>query len=446
MKIIIAGAGEVGTYLAKMLSIESHEILVIDTDNERLNNLDAHLEVMTLRGSSASVETLLEANVSKTDLFIGVTPTQELNITSSMLSKKLGAKKTIARIDNPEYLKASNKEIFKELGIDSLIYPEQLAAKEVVGLLNQAGTTEVVDFSGGKLMLMVVRLDENAPIINKTLMDAARLNTDMDYRAVAITRHGETLVPRGNDVFQVGDVVYVITTQTGVAKLMKFSGKQNIHIKNIMIVGGSRIGASTALALQHKSNIKLIEIDREKSFRLADELEKTMVIRGNGSEIDLLIEEGIKEMDAFIAVTGNSETNILSCLQAKKLGVKKTIAEVENIEYIRLAENIGIDSMINKKFIAASHIFGFTMNAQVNSVKCLTGTDAEVIEITPNEGSAITKAPLKELDFPQKAIIGGVIRNRSGFIARGSTLIRPTDKVIVFTLPSVIPKVEKFFK
>lgn len=446
MKIIIAGAGEVGTYLAKMLSIESHEILVIDTDKERLNNLDSHLEVMTLHGSSASIEALHDAEISKSDLFICVTPTEELNITSAMLAKKLGAKKTIARIDSPEYLKASNKELFKEMGIDSLIYPEQLAAKEVVGLLNQAGTTEVVNFSGGKLMLMVVKLDKNAPIINETLMNAAMMNADLDYRAVAITRNGETLVPRGNDVFQVGDVVYVITTQAGVPKLMRFSGKQNIHIKNIMIVGGSRIGASTARVLQHKNNIKLIEIDRDKSFKLADELEKTMVIRGNGSEIDLLVEEGIKEMDAFIAVTGNSETNILSCLQAKKLGVKKTIAEVENIEYIRLAENIGIDSMINKKFIAASHIFGFTMNAQISSVKCLTGTDAEVIEIIPNEGSKITKASLKELDFPHMAIIGGVIRNKTGFIARGSTHIRSTDKVIVFTLPSIIPKVEKFFK
>jgi len=446
MKIIIAGAGEVGTYLAKMLSIESHEILVIDTDIERLNNLDSHLEVMTINGSSASIETLREAKVSKADLLISVTPTEELNITSSLLGKKLGAKKTIARIDNPEYLRAANKDIFREMGIDSLIYPEQLAAKEVVGLLNQAGTTEVVDFSGGKLMLIVVRLDENAPIINKTLFEAAELNPDMNYRAVAISRKGTTIVPRGNDVFKVGDMVYVITCQTGVAKLMKFSGKQNIHIKNIMILGGSRIGASTARALQNRSNIKLIEIDRERSFKLADELEKTMVIRGDGSEIDLLVEEGIKEMDAFIAVTGNSETNILTCLQAKKLGVKKTIAEVENVEYIRLAENIGIDSMINKKFIAASHIFGFTMDAQVNSVKCLTGTDAEVLEITPNEGSKITAAPLSEIDFPKEAIIGGIIRNKSGFIARGNTHIRPSDKVIVFTLPSVIAQVEKLFK
>ena len=446
MKIIIAGAGEVGTYLAKMLSFERHEITVIDNDSERLNSLDAHLEVMTVKGSAASVEVLKEANVGKADLLISVAPTQELNITSSILGKKLGAKKTIARIDNPEYLLTQNRELFVEMGIDSLIYPEQLAAKEVVGLLNMAGTTEVVDFSGGKLMLMVVKLDEQAPILDKTLIEAAEMNEDLHYRAVAITRNGATIVPRGHDVFRVGDMVYVITTQSGVSKLMRFSGKQAINIRNIMILGGSRIGASTARQLQHRSNIKLIEIDRDTSFKLADELEKTMVIRGDGSEIDLLVEEGIKEMDAFIAVTGNSETNILTCLQAKKLGVKQTIAEVENVEYIRLAENIGIDSMINKKFIAASHIFGFTMNATVNSVKCLTGTDAEVLEITPNEGSEITKGPLKEIDFPKEAIIGGVIRQKKGFIASGSTHIRPSDKVIVFTLPSVIQKVENLFK
>ncbi len=446
MKIIIAGAGEVGAYLAKLLSIESHEIVVIDTDNERLNSLDSHLEVMTLQGSSASIETLKEAAVCKADLFIAVTLTEELNITSCMLSKKLGALKTIARIDNPEYLQNNNRELFQSMGVDSLIYPEQLAAKEVMGLLNQAGTTEVVDFSGGKLMLMVIRLDENAPIVNRTLLEAAELNNDLSYRAVAITRNGETLIPRGSDTFRVNDMVYVITSQTGITKLMRFSGKQNVHIRNIMIVGGSRIGAQIARVLQHRSNIKLIEVDKERSFTLADQLDKTMVIRGDGSEVDLLIEEGIKEMDAFIAVTGNSETNILTCLLAKKLGVIKTIAEVENVEYIRLAENIGIDSMINKKFIAASHIFGFTMDARVSSVKCLTGTDAEVLEIRPNEGSEITKAPLSELNFPKEAIVGGVIRGKSGFIASGKTHIRPSDKVIVFTLPAVIQKVEQFFK
>ncbi len=446
MKIVIAGAGEVGTHLAKLLSIESHEIVVIDTDIERLNNLDSHLEVITINGSSVSPETLQNAQVKGSDLFIAVTPTQEMNITSAILSKKLGAKKTIARIDTPEYLHHATREIFQSLGIDSLIYPEQLAAEEVVALLNQSGTRGVVDFSGGMLSLVVLSLDDQAPVLNKTLEEASRMSADLDYRAVAITRNGRTLIPRGHDRFQLNDKVYVITNNAGLQRLLKFSGKVNVPIRNVMIIGGSRIGTRIAKELETRCNVKLIEIDRDKSFRLADELANTMVIRGNGSEIDLLIEEGIKEMDAFIAVTGNSETNILTCLQARKLKVKKTIAEVENVEYIRLAENIGIDSMINKKFIAASHIFGFTMNAQVSSVKCLTGTEAELIEIIAKPGTRIVKAPLKDLDFPEQAIIGGVIRDRTGFIARGATEIKPNDRVILFSMPSAIPKVEKFFK
>ena len=446
MKIIIAGAGEVGTYLAKMLSLENHSIVVIDTNNERLLNLESHFEVITINGSSASIQNLIDAGVQKADLLISVTPTQEINITSTILGKKLGAKQTIARIDNPEYLKPGNIDLFREMGVDSLIYPEQLAAKEVVGLLSQVGTSELVNFSGGNLSMVVVRLGDNAPIIDMTMMEAAKFNTDLDYRAVAITRNGTTIVPRGTDRFKVNDVVYVITNQSGIKELMKYSGKVDFQVRNIMILGGSRIGSRIAKQLENKANIKLIEIDRQKSFKLADELTNTMVIRGDGSDLDLLVEEGIKEMDAFIAVTGNSETNIMTCLQAKKLGMKKTIAEVENVEYIRLAENIGIDSMINKKFIAASHIFGFTMDKFVSSIKYLTGTDAEVMEIIAQEGSKITKAPLKELDFPMEAIIGGVIRGKSGFIARGKTQIHPNDKVIVFTLPNAISKVEKLFR
>jgi len=446
MKIIIAGAGEVGTHLAKMLSMENHNIVVIDPNNERLLNLESHLEVITINGSSTSIQSLKEAGVSKADLLISVTPTQEINVISSILGKKLGAKKTIARIDSPEYLKSGNLDLFREMGVDSLIYPEQLAAREVVGLLSQVGTTELVNFSGGNLSMIVVRLDENAQIIDKSMFEAARIGKDIDYRAVAITRNGSTLVPRGNDRFRLNDVVYVITNQSGIKELMKFSGKKDFQVRNIMILGGSRIGRRIAMQLENKANIKLIEIERDKSFKLADDLANTMVIRGDGSDLDLLIEEGIKEMDAFIAVTGNSETNIMTCLQVKKLGVKKTIAEVENIEYIRLAENIGIDSMINKKFIAASHIFGFTMDKYVSSVKYLTGTDAEVMEIIAQEDSKITKAPLKEIDFPREAIVGGVIRGKSGFIARGNTIIHPRDKVIVFTLPDVISKVEKLFK
>ncbi|MCF8370138.1 MAG: Trk system potassium transporter TrkA [Bacteroidales bacterium] len=445
MKIILAGAGAVGTHLAKMLSNENHDIVVIDPDVENLNYINSHFDIMTITGSAASIETLLEAGVRKTDLFVAVTPTQEMNITACILSKKLGAKKTISRIDNPEYLFPHNKKYFIELGVDSLIYPEKLAGDEVINLLNQTGTTEIVNFSQGMLSLYVIKLDENAPVLNKTLLEASKTGMGFNYRAVAISRKGQTIIPRGHDVFMVNDLVHVITNQSGIPTLMEYSGKEKYAIKNLMILGGSRIGKRVAKKLQGQFNIKLIEIDRDRSFEASDILHNTLVINGDGRNIDLLLEEGIKKMDAFIAVTENSETNILSCLAAKQFGVKKTIAEIENIDYIDLAENIGIDTIINKKLVAASHIYAFTMSADVQSIKCLTGTDADVVELIVKPGSKVTKHLVKDLNFPQGALIGGVVRDNEAFIVQGSTQIIANDTVVIFAVPAAIHKVEKFF-
>jgi trk system potassium uptake protein TrkA len=446
MKIILAGAGAVGTHLAKMLSSENHDIVVIDPDVDNLNYINSHFDIMTITGSAASIETLLEAGIRKTDLFVAVTPTQEMNITTCILSKKLGAKKTISRIDNPEYLFPQNKKYFMELGVDSLIYPEILAGDEVTNLLNQTGTTEIVNFSEGMLSLYVIKLDENAPVLNKTLMEAAKNGLGFNFRAVAISRNGETIIPGGNDVFHLNDLVHVITNKSGIPTLMEYSGKKKFAIKNLMILGGSRIGRRVAKKLQGQYNIKLIEIDRERSFEASDTLHNTLVINGDGRDINLLLEEGINKMDAFIAVTENSETNILSCLAAKQFGVKKTIAEIENIDYIDLAENIGIDTIINKKLIAASHIYAFTLSVDVRSIKCLTGTDADVLELIVKPGSKVTKHPIKDLDFPSGALIGGIVRDNAALIARGNTQIIANDIVVVFAIPSAIQKVEKFFR
>ena len=445
MKIIIAGCGEVGTHLAKMLSHESHDIIVIDTNSEKLEYIDSHFDIMTINGSSGSIEILKEAAVHKCDLFVAVAPTEELNIISAILAKKLGAKTTIARIDNQEYLMALNKQYFLDLGIDSLIYPEKLATSEVVRLLNQTGSTEIVDFSGGKLSLYVIKLEENAPVLNKTMIEASAEDEDFNFRAVAIHRLGKTIIPRGQDVFKVGDLVHVITNKSGVRKLMHESGKEKYSIKNLMILGGSRIGRRVAKKLQNQYNIKLIEMDKKKCFSLSEDLNNTLVINGDGRDMDMLVELGIKDMDAFIAVTQNSETNILSCLAARQFGVRKTIAEIENIDYIDLAENIGIDTIINKKLITASHIFAYTLKAIVQSVKCLTGTDADVLEFIPKPGSKITRKVLKDIDFPKEAIVGGVVRGKTAFIAKGDTLILANDIVVVFALPAVVSKVEKFF-
>ncbi len=445
MRIIIAGAGDVGSHLAKMLTSENHDIVLIDIVEDKLRNIGSVHDLMTIHGSVTSISLLNDANIKKADLFIAVTGYEAVNINSCILAKKLGAKKTIARIDNPEYLFLSCKEIFASVGIDYMIYPEMIAANEVVGLLHQAGMTEIIEFSGGKLSMYVIRLTENAPIINKTLIEATDISKPLDFRAVAINRNTETIIPKGKDKFLVNDHVYVITNQTSVEDILKYSGVDQFDIKNIMILGGSRIGKRTAKQLGRQHNVKLIEINRQKAYELSNFLEHTLVIHGDGSSVDLLVQEGLPTMDAFVAVTGNSETNVISCMLAKQMGVKKTIAEVENIDYIKLAESMGIDAIINKKLITANKIFRFTITSEMSSMRRLIGTDAEVMEFVVKPGSKITENPLKDMNFPKDAIIGGVIRGKSSFIANGNTEIKSNDKVVVFALPSAVAKMSKFF-
>lgn len=444
MKIIVAGAGEVGSHLAKMLSSEFHDIIVIDPDEESLKVIDSNLDLLTITGSATSFETLLDAKIKKADLFISVTHSEETNITAAIIAKKLGAKKTIARVDNYEYIEPENILHFTSLGIDYLIYPERIAAHEIVDLLGHAEIFESVDFSEGKLSLYVLKLDENALVINQTLMEVAK-EKEIEFRAVAITRQGQTIIPRGQDQFKLNDLVYVVTNKAGIKDVMKYSGKKRIDIKNIMILGGSRIGKRVAKSLENRFNIKLVEIDKEKSSKLADYLQNTLVINGDGRNIDLLVEEGLQNMDTFIAVTGNSETNILSCVLAKKMGVKKTIAEIENIDYIDLGESMGIDTIINKKLITASRIFKFTMSAEVETMKCLTGSDADVLEFVAKADSKITTGKLKDIGFPHDAIVGGIIRKNKAFIAKGHSEIEADDRVVVFALPSAVKKLDKFF-
>jgi len=445
MRIIIAGAGEVGSHLARMLSYEYHDIIVIDPDSEKLAQLASNIDVLTVEGSAASFAALKEANVNKADLFVAVTHFEEANIISATLAKRLGAKKVISRIDNNEYMLPSNKDIFLNLGIDSLIYPEKLAAREVIGILGQTGSAEFVDFSGGKLSLAVIKLDEDAPVIDQSLVQVTKRNERLQFRAVAITRDGETIIPRGNDIFRANDIVYVITNQKGIRDMLKYSGKTNIEVNNLMILGGSRIGVRIASELEKDVNVKIIDYDKEKSSRLALYFKNALVILGDGRDTELLKQEGLEYMDAFVAVTGNSETNILACLVAKQMGVGKTIAEVENLDYIQLAEGMGIDTVINKKLITASRIFRYTMTTEVSSVKCLTGTDAEVMEFIVKPNSPITKGKIKDINFPKDAIIGGVVSGETSYITVGNSEIKAYDRVVVFALPSAINKVGKFF-
>jgi trk system potassium uptake protein TrkA len=445
MRIIIGGAGEVGTHLAKMLSNENHEIIIIEPEEARLKPIESTMDVLTYHGSATSIRILQEVLQKKTDLFIALTHSEDTNITSAILAKRFGAIKTIARIDNLDYLEHTTLEFFKALGVDSLIYPELIAAREVLGLLQETGTTEYMEFSGGKLSMFVQKLDENAPILNKSLEEISIINKTDKYRAVAIKRNDKTLIPRGKEQFQAGDIVFVISTREGIDEMMKSSGKESFEAKSIMILGGSRIGKHVALYMQKNCEVKLIDISIDRCAALAEILDNTLIINGDGRNFSLLEQEGASKMDAFIAVTGNSETNILSCLLAKKMGVKKTIAEVENMEYIHLAENSGIDTIINKKISAASRIFRHTTNLNVTQVKYMAGTDAEVIEFNVPVNARITRGTLRSLDFPKDAIVGGGTRDGVPFIATGDTIIKANDKVVVFTLPTAYDRLTKFF-
>jgi trk system potassium uptake protein TrkA len=383
MKVVIAGAGEVGTHLAKMLSKENHEIVLLDEDKDKLEKLANQVDLLTVTGAANSINDLKESGIAKADLFIAVTPYESRNILACILAKDLGAKKTLARINNAEYLKKENKPRFIELGVDELIYPETLAAKEIIASVKQPGARVMHEFSGGKLILFGIKIRDNAEIVNKSLIEISK--TSEGFRAVAITRDDITLIPKGSDVITSGDIVYFVTTRSAMGELYEKTGKKLFGVKNIMILGGSRIAQKTAEKLSDQFNIKIIDQNKERCQQIADRFSNVLVINSDGRNLELLKEEGIEKMDAFVAVTGNSETNILTCQLAKKMGVKRTVAEIENIDFISLAEQVGIGSVINKKLIAASFIYRFSMSSEISSIKCLTSTEAEAVEVEGDE-------------------------------------------------------------
>lgn len=445
MNIIIAGDGEVGFHLAKLLSDENHDITIVDPNSDLLKLVEAHTDLMTIVGDSTCISVLERANVKRADLLISVVHNEHINLMTGIIAKKLGAKRTIARVNDTEYLESKNTQLFKSLGVDHLVCPERLAAEEIVNLLKQTAAMETFGFSGGKLILFMIKLDEHASVVGKTLDQIASDFPYLDFRAVAIHRNSKTIIPRGHNEFKAGDLAYVVTKPAGINTLMKLSGKEEFKIKKVMIVGGGRIGRKTAALLEKTYDLKMVEIDRDRSFMINEELKDVLIINGDARDIELLKDEGIEDMDAFIAVTNNSETNILTCLHARKFGVKKTIALVENIDYIDISQNIGIDTIINKKLITASYIARFTMGSEVTSSKVLHGIDAEVFEFVVKANSPIVKKPIRKLQFPEGAIIGGITRGEDSFIAVGNFRIMEGDKVVVFSLPSATHKVDRFF-
>ncbi len=445
MNIVIAGDGEVGMHLAEALVRSNHNITIVDPHEELLKMMESHSDLMTVTGDSTSTAVLQRANVKRADLMIAVLHDEHINLLTGIIAKKLGAKKVIARVNTMENLSPEVWRMYQDLGIDGLLSPEDIAAQEIISLLKKNASSETYDFAGGNLQLFMVKLEPEAEILGKTVDEVIDQYEHIEFRVAAIHRRQSTFVPQGDEVFQVSDMVYVVTKPHAIKDIIKLSGKKQINVHNVMIVGGGRVGRITAKRLEKELNIKILEIDKERCMDLTNYLQDALVVNADARNLDLLEDEGIKDMDAFIAVTDNTETNILTCLQAKSFGVKKTIALVENIDYIDISQNIGIDSIINKKLIAASYMVKYTLGAKVASLKSLSGIDADIVEFQVRAGSAVTRKPIGQLAMPVDAIICGITRDGESFIASDDFQIETDDQVVVLALPNGIPAVERLF-
>lgn len=445
MRIVIAGAGAVGTHLAKMLSVENENVVLIDESEEKLGKLESLFDLQTIVGDPTKISALKSAGVSETDLFVAVTPHESRNITSCVLAHYLGARKTVARIDNYEYLMPKHREYFNSLGVDSLIYPEQLAAEEIATNIRYSWMRQMLEFGDGELVMVGVKVRQNASILNIPFKELVR---DIPYHIVAMQRGDETIIPRGNDVIKANDLVCFMTTHDQIPYIRKITGKEEFNeVRNIIMMGGSRIAVRTTKLIPDSVNVKIIENDLARCHKLLELVDdNVMVINGDARDPELLASEGIEHTDVFMALSDNSEMNILACLAAKREGVLRTVSEVENIDYISMAEGLDIGSVINKKKLAASTIFQMMLKTDVSSVKCLTFIQAVVAEFPVNSECFITRRPVKDLGLPTGANIGGLIRNGKGMNVTGNTMVQVGDHIIIFCLEHVLKKLERFFR
>lgn len=453
MKVVIDGAGEIGSHLAKLLVRDGSEVTVIDADRSRLDALSAAVDIEPLEGDPSSLKSLSDAQVAKADLFIATYPyvDQSINILAAMFAKSLGAKKVVARTKNMELLTSKGRQMLKDLGVDLPFCPEKIISDEISSQLRHSTINDSMDFAKGKLHILAFRLEEESPILDMKLVDFTHQfsrEQNSDFRVIAISRDTSTIIPKFDTKFKLGDLVYIIIRKEGVKMLTGYLGVNDVAAEKVMIMGGGTVGAITASLLSSEvQQVKLVEINRERCLKLAGDLPEVVeVVNGDGRNSDFLYEQGLYDYDAFVALTGSDEANILACVAARKFGVNRTIAEVENMEYMRLAEELGVDTVINKKLVTASRIFKLTLSDRAKFVRYMSGTEAEVMEYTAEQGSAITRKTLKDIDFPDDAVIGGYIRAGEGAIAVGSTQIQAGDRVIVFAMPDSAKAVDRLFK
>jgi len=446
MNVLILGAGEIGFQLCKRLSQEKHNITIIDRNHHSVIRANEQLDAFVVEGHAASAKILKEANVEKADIVAAMTDSDEVNLIACQIAKKIGVPTTIARVRNPELTDQKFVLSKDELGADLIIHPEKETAETIVRLIKRSSATDVIEFANGKVQLLGIRLEKDSPVLRIPLKELGIQLDNPPVRVVAINRKERTLIPSGEDVLVPGDQIFIISDPDYLSEYLKYTGKIDTRIENIMILGGGQIGQYVAKILGKEINIKIIESNAEKSQEIADILPHSLIIYGDGTDVDLLAAEGITDMDTFIAVTGDDENNIIATLVARHLKVPRTIALVNKVEYLPITPTIGMDAVVSKQLLTVNAVLRFIRYQKVASIATLPGVDAEVIEYVAQAGSKITKKPLKDIHFPRHGIVGAVLHNDKLVIPTGDTTIGGGDKVVVFSLPQALSEITKLFK
>lgn len=449
MRIVVIGAGEVGFDVARMLSEEQHDVFVVDNDADVLQRVHRKLDVMTVQGNGTSASVLEDARIHEANMVVAVTAVDEVNLVACMMADRLGVPTTIARTRTSEAEREQSVLSTKDFGIDLAIHPEEAAAAEVVRLIQRASASEVLTFCNGNLQLLGMRIDPGSEVVGVSMKELIEMESEVDFRVKAIMRNHITILPDGAERIQPDDHLFIMTHPSCVSSVTKLLGKKDVRIRHIMIAGGNRVGRSTARRIVKECpdcRIKLVEPDADRAAQLAAELPDVLVLQGDTTDVELLVEEGLKNMDAFVAVSDKEEANLVTCLMAKEYGVHKTVAQLSKVAYIPMSEQLGLDAAISTKLAVSQEVQRFFRGQHVLSVATVHGLNAEILEAYASPGAPITRAPLHALDLPDDMLVAAVNpENGSTEIATGDTHIQANDRVIVFVLPTSAHRIEKLF-
>ncbi len=443
MKIIIVGAGEVGFHIAQKLSEENQDVFLIDKDSEKVRRITENLDVQAILGSGTSPDTLRDSGIQDAEMLVAATDSDEVNLIACLLGRHLNPYIVkVARVRNPEYLK--EKDLFGRdlLSIDQIINPEFVMVETIRNLMMVPGASDVIDFVDGRVKLIGVTIKPDSPFVGRQLLSFKGMEGKL--LVGAIVRGEQVIIPHGEDTLQANDLAYVVVRSDELPAIFSLLNIKDEGLRRVIIVGAGEMGTALATSLdQTKVNVRLIERDSQRCTSLAQKLENVIVINGDGSDRDLLQEENISDCDFMVAITGDEESNVLISLLAKGLGVRKTITRISKLSYIPLVSAIGIDTVVSPRLSAIRAILQYIRKGKIISVAPLKGEHAEAIEAEALETSDMVNLPLYKVKFPKGALVGAIVRDDEIIIPLGDSVIKPKDRLIIFTLQKVVPKLEK---